>query len=247
MKTGDIMQLVPELKDSLFNDNVKDIGMDISELIIDNAMNEGVLKEIPIIKSIVAFCKTGMAIRERNLLMQTIAFIQGLNEKNISQEKKEKYLNRLSNIDIAEKELGRVLYLLDSQIENIQSKILGRMYFAYVEEEINWNKFCELAEANRRMFVSDYDVLLRLSKNRTSEQLLDNNNKYIVGRLIGLGLMVEKESPTAERTLVEKLNRDTKYGGNSELKGIFRRFNNDYQITSFGKSFLIFLVEQSGI
>jgi hypothetical protein len=97
------------------------------------------------------------------------------------------------------------------------------------------------------MFVSDYDVLLRLSKNRTSEQLLDNNNKYIVGRLIGLGLMVEKESPAAERTLVEKLNRDTKYGGNSELKGIFRRFNNDYQITSFGKSFLIFLVEQSGI
>lgn len=238
------MQLVPELKDSLFNDDVKDLSTDISELAIDTMMSEGVLKEIPIIKSIIALSKTGMAIRERNLLKQTIFFIQGLNEGNISQEKRKKYLDRLSNVDIAEKELGRVLYLLDGQIENMQSKILGRMYLAYVKEKINWIKFCELAEANRRMFVSDYDVLLRLSKNRVGERILGSKDKYMVGRLIGLGLLVEKESPAAERTPMEEFERNMKSRNNSKLNNVFSRFNGDYQITSFGKLFARFLVEQ---
>jgi hypothetical protein len=223
------MQFVPELKDSLFNDYVRELGTDISEAFIDAVMEEGVLKEIPIIKSIIAFGKTGMELRERNFLKQTISFILGLNEGNISQEKREKYQKRLSNADIAEKELGRVLYLLDGQIENIQSKILGRMYLAYVKEEIPWTKFCELSEANRRMFISDYDVLLRISRNRVGEQILDSKDKYMVGRLIGLGLLVEKESPLAEKDPIKEMTkRMEKLESGLEAKLIVRNFNGHY-------------------
>lgn len=38
---------------------------------IDAAINNDILAEVPIAKSIVAFCKTGVAIRDRNLLKQT--------------------------------------------------------------------------------------------------------------------------------------------------------------------------------
>jgi hypothetical protein len=121
------------------------------------------------------------------------------------------------------------------------------MYLAYVKEEITWTKFCELSEANRRMFISDYDVLLRLSRNRAGEQILDNKNKYMVGRLIGLGLLVEKESPAAEKDPIkEMVKRMKKSEGGLEVKPVFRNFNGDYQITPFGKIFLRFLVEQRG-
>jgi hypothetical protein len=240
------MELVSEIKDSLFNDDIQDLSTDITESVIDAVMEDGVLKEIPIIKSIIALGKTGVALRERNFLKQTISFIQGINEGNISQEKREKYQKRLSDADIAEKELGRVLYLLDSQIENIQSKILGRMYLAYVKEEISWIKFCELSEANRRMFISDYDVLLRLSRNRAAEQILDRKDRYMLGRLIGLGLLVEKESPAAERTPMQEFKRKLNSRNKSEANDVFRRFNGDYQVTPFGKLFVTFLAESSG-
>jgi hypothetical protein len=43
---------------------------------IDIVIEDAVLKEIPIIKSFIALRKTGMVLRERNLLKQTIFFIQ---------------------------------------------------------------------------------------------------------------------------------------------------------------------------
>jgi len=69
------MNLVPNFKNTLFNDNVKDIALDFSEMGIDAAINNDILAEVPIAKSIVAFCKTGVAIRDRNLLKQTLRFI----------------------------------------------------------------------------------------------------------------------------------------------------------------------------
>ena len=52
------MNLVPDFKNTLFNDNVKDIALDFSEMGIDAAINNDILAEVPIAKSIVAFCKT---------------------------------------------------------------------------------------------------------------------------------------------------------------------------------------------
>ena len=59
------MNLVPDLKNTLFNDNVKDIALDFSEMGIDAAINNDILAEVPIAKSIVAFCKTGPCSNER--------------------------------------------------------------------------------------------------------------------------------------------------------------------------------------
>ena len=47
------MNLVPDFKNTLFNDNVKDIALDFSEIGIDAAINNDILAEVPIAKSIV--------------------------------------------------------------------------------------------------------------------------------------------------------------------------------------------------
>jgi hypothetical protein len=96
------------------------------------------------------------------------------------------------------------------------------------------------------MFVSDYDVLSRLSKNRKGEQILDRKERYMLGRLIGLGLIVEKESPAAEMNPAEDIRRKLRSEGNSVLNDVFKRINGNYQITSFGKLFVKFLEKSSG-
>ena len=47
------MNLVPDFKNTLFNDNFKDIALDFSEMGIDAAINNDILAEVPIAKSIV--------------------------------------------------------------------------------------------------------------------------------------------------------------------------------------------------
>ena len=104
----------------------------------------------------------------------------------------------------AEKELGRVLILLDENIDTIKSVMLGRLYRAYVKGAITWKKFCEYAEVNRRMFVYDYRLLNDLFKNALE---ISNSDKYKIGRLIGLGLVVEKDSPAAVKSPVEEIQK----------------------------------------
>ena len=126
------MQLVTELKDSLFNDDIADLCIDLTEIGIDSVMNDGVLAEVPIAKTIVALSKTGLAIRERNMLKQTLTFIRAFNSETISDEQLQKYKDKMTDNKYAEKELGRVVYLLDRNIDNVKSAILGKIFNAYV-------------------------------------------------------------------------------------------------------------------
>lgn len=126
------MQLVTEFKNSLFNDDVTDLCIDLTEIGIDSVMDDGVLSEVPIAKTIVALGKTGLALRERNMLKQTLTFIRAFNSETISDEQLQRYKDKISNNKYAEKELGRVLYLLDRNIDKAKSAILGKIYNAYV-------------------------------------------------------------------------------------------------------------------
>jgi hypothetical protein len=187
------MNLVPDLKNTLFNDNVKDIALDFSEMGIDAAINNDILAEVPIAKSIVAFCKTGAAIRDRNLLKQTLKFIDEFRKNTISSEKVEAYKRKMDNSKFAEKELSRVIYLLDCNIDTIKSGVLARMYASYIDGNINWSVFCELSDLNSRVFITDYKALVAMD-----ECDIDH---YIVERLIGYGLMMEIESPSKVSTI----------------------------------------------
>ena len=187
------MNLVPDLNNTLFNDNVKDIALDFSEMGIDAAINNDILAEVPIAKSIVAFCKTGAAIRDRNLLKQTLKFIDEFRKNTISSEKVEAYKRKMENSKFAEKELSRVIYLLDCNIDTIKSGVLARMYASYIDGNINWNVFCELSDLNSRVFITDYKALVAMDA--------CDIDYHIVERLIGYGLMMKIESPSKVSTI----------------------------------------------
>lgn len=70
--------LIPSLKASLFNPistSMSDSLIDIAELGLDSVLQDGVLKDVPIFGTIASLCKTGVNLRERNLIRQTAVFI----------------------------------------------------------------------------------------------------------------------------------------------------------------------------
>lgn len=233
--------IIPSFRDTVFNDTTKDLAEDFFEIGIDAVMEEDLLSEIPIMKSIVALGKTGFHVQERNLMKQTLNFVKGFNSGKIDEEKLTKYREKIFvDAKYAEKELGRIIIILNQQIENIQSERLGRLYSSYVKSAITWEKFCEFAEANRRMFIEDYLLLEKLNRESPFDNSLGKQDKYKVGRLIGLGMVVEKDSPAADRSDITKLIN----GGYSSHTGDNRRTINGiipksyYELTSFGKGFL---------
>lgn len=160
----------------------------MAELGIDSLLDDGVFKSVPIVSVLVGLGKTAQNLHDRNLLKQTIKFINTFNEKSITPAKLQKYKERIyNNPKFAEEELGRVLIILNSNVDLKKSEILARFYRAYVEEQINWDTFCELSEVISRMFVSDIKLLFAVYNKRVSDT--SQCPVYQADRLIALGLL----------------------------------------------------------
>lgn len=192
-------ELIPSMKATLFSPVTSDLGgplLDIAEAGLDSILEAGVLKNIPILGTIAGFCKAGASIREKNLIRQTAVFITSFNNGSISDDELSGYRTKLENDNKrAERELGRVILLLDRIIEEIQSKMLGAFYRSYVKGGIGWDKFCELSEANERMFVSDYVMLEAICRNPIKQDVeITDKKMYRIQRLESLGLVMENRT-----------------------------------------------------
>ena len=175
---------------SLLGASLGDTGKEFAEVAIDSVLNDGVLKDIPIVGVIAGFCKFGISIREKNLLKQTLEFINAFNSGTISPERLTKYKNEIeTNPKKAEEELGRCLIIMNSTIEKEQSKLLGRLYNSYVKGSISWSKFVELSDASHRLFVEDIRILKEIDRRQEARVAVNDENAYKYYRLQSIGLL----------------------------------------------------------
>ena len=118
---------------------------------------------------------------------------------------KNKYREKLqSNSKYSEEKLGRVIILLNSNIELKKSELLGRFYRAYVNETIDWDTFCELSDITSRLFVSDLQLLYDIYNLQVSDT--SQCPVYKADRLIALGLL---DSATKSMTISSSTGSQT--------------------------------------
>lgn len=184
------LDLVEQLKVSLFENSI-DIAIDFAEIGLDNLLSDitdsEILQEIPIIKTIYSVCKVGLAIQEKHLLKKTLVFIKEFNSKQIKPKKLEKYKKKINEQPhYVEEELGRVLILLNKILDDSKAVILAKLYRNFIEEEIDWEQFCEFTDITERIFLSDIKVLLHGYKHKGVD--LGDFPNYHLDRLISIGL-----------------------------------------------------------
>lgn len=181
-------KLIPAFETTLFDPTLSGACLDVAELGIDSLLDDGVFKSIPVVSLLVGVGKTAQNIHDRNLLKQTIKFINTFNNRSISHEKINKYRMKLETQPrYAEEELGRVIILLNSNVDLKKSELLGKFYRAYIEEFINWDTFCELSDITSRLFIGDLQLLYDIYHLQVSDT--SQCPVYKADRLIALGML----------------------------------------------------------
>lgn len=181
-------KLTEDFEKSLFN-NSKEILGDYIEVGIDSFINDGILKDIPIVNTIVAVFKAGKNVHDRNLLRQILTFIKEFNSGNISKDKLVAYKSMIeNNPKKCEEELGRILILLNNYIDTEKSIMLARLYRAYINKIINWNEFCEFSEIINRLFIQDIQILKGI-KDKNIDIMNNREDEFRIERLYSLGLI----------------------------------------------------------
>lgn len=159
-------RLIGDFEKSLFDcsesslEKINEIKSDMLKVGIDSVLSSDLIGDIPIVGTLYHFGKFAQNIYDRNLMQQTIVFISELNNKKCDPVKVSNYRKKLKeNPDFAEAELGRVLILLNKNIDIEKSKIMAGFYSGYINGEIDWDCFCELCDILDRLFMADLPVL----------------------------------------------------------------------------------------
>lgn len=182
--------IIPSFRKSLFSKNT-DILIDISEYTIDNLINASdTFEDIPIIKTIASVLKGAYNLYDRNLLKNTLVFIQELNAGKVDEDKYIAYKTTLEhNSNKCEKELGRVLLILNNIIDISKSKMLARLFKAYISKSLTWEEFCEYSEIINRIFLEDMKILIKVNNEEIKTINEDDKEKYRIYRLNSIGVI----------------------------------------------------------
>ena len=183
-------ELIPAFRQSIFNDSIADSVANIAEVGIDSIMSDGLLKDLPIINLFLNASRTFSAIHERNLLKNTALFLDAINSQKINDRKIQAYKKKLLNRKTAERELGRVIVLLNQYVDNKKAQMLGKLFCQYIDRDYSWDKFCELSDILNRLFLDDVPFLYSILDSEGRQAIYHIYKiPYNIKRLESIGLV----------------------------------------------------------
>lgn len=173
---------------------------DISEMGIDSFLDDGIVKDIPLIKSVFAVYHMGKSIYAHHMYRQLIAFLKGVDAGSIPETKRIEHTIQMDqNPEKAQKELHLVLYTIDRSNEEEKASYFGKLYRAFVMAEIGWGQFTELTEVLTRMFIQDLPILRQL---KAGPIVNEDNGMYQCQRLQAIGLSTPPVTNITNGTLM---------------------------------------------
>lgn len=187
-------------------EDVAGIVGEYAELGLDALVEDGLLKDIPVVSTAVAVYKIGKSIHERHHITKLVSFLNEINKGIADEEKREKYREDFTtNEKFRNQELEYILILTDRYISCDKPQMLAKLYLAYLDGKIKWDEFMQYAEVLDRLLPGDIYLSedgFKYARNKSDSQQ----------RLAALGLMrgVIPKSPE-QRGVISSAPSDLEY------------------------------------
>lgn len=188
----------------IFNSG-KEIATDLAEVGVDQLLDDGVIREIPVLGILQKTGKLLLDIRNLYITKHVLVFAQNLNRGSLNRTEIIKHYENLEkNPKKKIMELETIINHVSIHYKYIQDKILANFYMLYCnpEDDFGWKDFELMAQITGEIFPNDLEALKDIyDKERFETQ---NFDRYAIGRLSKLGLvdyfngMVVSESNGAE-------------------------------------------------
>lgn len=149
--------LISTIKDQ----EITNISLEVLESIVDSELSDGVLKDIPIIGSVIGLGKTYINIKNYFFLKKLATFISNIKTTTLDQRRKVISLledDPNQRIGIGEK----LIYIIDKADDHLISEYVSQLFCAFVEELISYDQFLKGAKIINNMHLSDLEEFITI-------------------------------------------------------------------------------------
>ena len=142
------------------NSEAKDLASDLSEIALDSFLEEGVLKEIPLSRSIIACRKTWETINDQLFLRKVVGFMFACSK--FTEAERDAFRKENLNDAKKAKHLADTLILILEKLDDLEKPaIVAKAFSALVRRKIRLETFRRLAAAIDIAFIEDLKALTK--------------------------------------------------------------------------------------
>lgn len=153
-----------------------------TEALLDMSVDEGVLRDIPIVGQIAGLGKSLMSIPDRLFVLKLRKFVSELG--GVPEAKKKDFVEKMERDGLFEKVGEKVLMIVDQLDDTDKAAMAGCVFRAYVSGTIDKEHFEILCSCIRATRVADIDALLTYYDNFSSLDVQVARSLSITGLVV---------------------------------------------------------------
>lgn len=224
----EILKPVDGFAQSLFCSELANIGTDIAEIGLDSILDIPLIKDVPVVKSLIALWHTGLSLKDRFELKKQLTFIQQVRNGTVSEDAIERRRKAYQNGEAwYYKELETIVVYISRHARIEKVKMQAEFYLDYINGTISEENYIECLDVLDSIFIGDASLLKTIYKEQLDfdthsgnfqeriENIKTSFDSTKCGRLNAVGL-------------VSPISRGLMFGA---------RIDNNYLITELGKYF----------
>lgn len=156
---NEIKKLSKSFDETLKNTDLQNVTVNIAETFTDSVLNDGILKDIPIIGTVVGLTKTAFSINDRIFIKKLISFLTEL--KEIPNEKRNEMISKIDESGKYRIKVGeKLLFILDKCSDNQSARYIALIFNAFLKEELDYSEFLRASSIVEKIFIEDFEYFL---------------------------------------------------------------------------------------
>lgn len=142
-----------------------DLAIEYAELGLDEFLTDGILKEIPIIKSLYSVGKLGFSVKERFFVKKLFTFLKEFHTRKIDEDKINDFKEKFdANSKYRNKVTEHLIVYLDALLGIDKAKIFANLFRAHIQGYFEWEHFLHLSSCLNAINPKAFPFLIELSK-----------------------------------------------------------------------------------
>ena len=155
----ELQKLPDQLVDSVYSPELIDIAVELSDVGIDQFLDDGFVKDLPVVGVIAKIFKAGLDIRDRIFIAKIAKFLFKL--KEVPEKQSIIFKEKISEDQNFKKKVGQTLVLLLERLDDLEKpNIIGKCFAYYLSNKISFADFRRLSAAIELAFIDDLYALL---------------------------------------------------------------------------------------
>lgn len=167
------MKRIPDeintFSETIKNSDLSSIVQSGMEIGVDSVINDGILKDIPIVGTLVNLIKSAYSINTYLFLKKIIAFLNGI--ADIGEAERNKMISEIDESDKYKIKVGeKLLFILDKCDDTEKASLISKAFSSFIKKEIDYSDYIKIAYIINNIFIEDFHEFVKIDPNDIYEK-----------------------------------------------------------------------------